>query len=61
VGCFKNAIYTSKLLVLQDLRREIGTAYAAVLLATIQNVCQSVAHRCQQYIAAAGSGHFKHL
>jgi hypothetical protein len=42
---------------MQDLRHK--TACAAVPLATIQNVCQSVAHRFQQSIAAGG--HFEHL
>jgi hypothetical protein len=52
VGRSKNAVYTSKPRTLQNLRRYIETAYAAVPLAT-QNVCPSVACR-QQYIAAGG-------
>jgi hypothetical protein len=43
-----------------ELRNKNETACAAVPLATIQNVCQSVAHRFQQSIAAGG-GHFEHL
>jgi hypothetical protein len=53
-GAIKNAVYTSKPRTLQDLRRETEIACAAVPLATIQNVCQSVARRCQQCIAAGG-------
>jgi hypothetical protein len=45
---------------MQDLRRETEIACAAVPLATKQNVCQYVARRCQQCIAAGG-GHFEHL
>jgi hypothetical protein len=39
---------------LQDLRREVKMACAAVPLATMRNVWQSVARRCQQCIAAGG-------
>jgi hypothetical protein len=56
----QNVVYTSNPRTLQDLRREIETACAAVPLATIQNVCQSVARLYQQCIAAGG-GHFEHL
>jgi len=59
-GAVKNAVCTSKPRTLQDMRREIKIACAAVPLATIQNVCQSAARRCQQCIAAGG-GHFEHL
>jgi hypothetical protein len=52
----KNVIYTSKPRTLQDLRREIETECAAIPLTTVRNFCQSVARRCQQYIAAGG-GH----
>jgi hypothetical protein len=57
-GALKNAVYTSKPRTL-DLRREIEITCDAVPLATIPNVCQSVARR-QQCIAARG-GHFEHL
>jgi hypothetical protein len=56
----KIAVYTSKTRTLQDLRREIETACSAVPLATIQNVCQYVARRCQQ-CTAGGGGYFEHL
>jgi hypothetical protein len=56
----KNAVYASKLRTMQDLRCEIETASATVQLATIQNVCQSVARCCQQNIAAGG-GHRQHM
>jgi hypothetical protein len=59
-GALNNAVYISKTLTLQDLRLEIETACAAVPLARIQNVCQSVARHCQQCIAA-GAGYFEHL
>jgi hypothetical protein len=59
-GVHKNAVYTSKLRTLQDLRRGTQTACAAVPLATIQNVCQSVERR-RQHCIAAGGGHFEHL
>jgi hypothetical protein len=55
----KNAVYISKSRTLQDLRREIEVACATVPLATIQNVCQFVARRCQQCIA--GGGQVEHL
>jgi hypothetical protein len=55
----KNAVYISEPLTLQDMRREIEIACAVVPLATIQNVCQSVARRCQQYIAA-GDVYYEH-
>jgi hypothetical protein len=48
VGALKNVVYTSEPGTLQDLRREIKIDCASVPLATIQNVCQSVARRCQQ-------------
>jgi hypothetical protein len=59
-GALKNAVHTSTPRTLQDLRRDTETARATVQLATIQNVCQSGARRCQQCIAADG-GHFEHL
>jgi hypothetical protein len=59
-GALYNAVYTSKPRTLQDLRCETETACDAVPLATIQNVCQSVALCCQQCLAAGG-GHFEHL
>jgi hypothetical protein len=62
LGALKNAVYVTKPRTLQDLRRETEIARAAVPLATIQKVCQSVARRCQQCIAAAaGGGYFEHL
>jgi hypothetical protein len=59
-AALNNAVYTSTPRTLQDLRRETETACSAVTLATIQNICQSVARCCQQCIAAGG-GHFEHL
>jgi hypothetical protein len=58
-GALKNAVYTSTPRTLQDLRGEIETACAAVPLATIQNVYQSVVRR--QQCVAGGGGHFEHL
>jgi hypothetical protein len=55
-GVIKNAVYTSKSRTLQDLRLEIEIACMAVPLATVQNVCQSLAGRRRQCIAA-GDGH----
>jgi hypothetical protein len=47
VSCaLKNVVYTSKPRALQDLRRETETARAAITLATIRNVCQSVVDIC---------------
>jgi hypothetical protein len=48
----KNAIYSSKPRTLQDLCH----CYSR----TVQNICQYVARRCQQGIAACGK-HFEHL
>jgi hypothetical protein len=59
-SALKNAVYTSEPRALQDLWRETEIARAAVPLAIIQNVCQSVVRRCQQCIATGG-GHFEHL
>jgi hypothetical protein len=59
-GALKNGVYTSTARTLQDLRREIVIACAAVPLATTQNVCQSVAC-CQQCITAGVGGNFEHL
>jgi hypothetical protein len=59
-GALKNAVHTSTIRTLQDVRRDTETACDTVQLATIQNVCQSGACRCQQCIAAVG-GHFEHL
>jgi hypothetical protein len=52
--------HTSKPYTLQDLRRETEIACATAPLSTTENVCQSVARRFQQCIAA-GSEHFEHL
>jgi hypothetical protein len=57
-GAVKNSVYTSKLRTLQDVRRDTEITCAAVPLATIQNVCQSVA---RQQCISDGGGHFKHL
>jgi hypothetical protein len=58
-GSLKNAVYTSTPRTLQDLWREIEIVCAAVLLATIQNVYQSVARR--QQCIVGGGGRFEHL
>jgi hypothetical protein len=60
-GAPNNAVYTSTPLTLQDLRRETEIACAVVPLATIQNVCQCVAHHRQQCIGGGGGGHFENL
>jgi hypothetical protein len=51
VGCSKTVVYSSEL---QDLMCEIETACAAFPFATIQNVCQSVARRCNNALLVVG-------
>jgi hypothetical protein len=55
LDALRSAVYSSKPRTLQDLRRETEIACAAGPLATIQNVCQPVARRCQ--CVTAGGGH----
>jgi hypothetical protein len=50
-GALKTVVYISEL---QDLRCEIETACAAVPFATVQNVCQSVARRCNNALLVVG-------
>jgi hypothetical protein len=59
-GDSKNSVYAGNPRTLQNLRNEIEITCAAVTPATIQEVCHSVARRCQQCFDA-DDRHFERL